>query len=84
MRRIYSMYLGQQQPEELVSAFKPPSRSSFYINLYVGLLHEVRNNTDQARKHICCAVEQHSLEDYMWDLAWVHRKIKGWDSQTTL
>lgn len=82
MMQIYRMYQGKMTPQEVLNAAKSlagtkaeKNSALFYANLYIGLLHEVQGNEEQARKHIRLAVE-HRIDHYMWDVARVHLQLR--------
>ena len=79
MMKIYDLFRGQAQPEEVLKQANddPPSeeqlnRRLFYAHLYLGLYYEARGDTGKAQAHITAAAEQHRLDGYMWDVARVH------------
>jgi lipoprotein NlpI len=87
MMRIYDLYRGKAQPQDVLRAAKDgsPSREAlntrlFYAHLYIGLWHEVAGESTKAREHILEA-EKHRIGHYMWDVAHIHaeriRAAKG-------
>jgi lipoprotein NlpI len=78
MMRIYDLYRGKAQPEDVLRAAKDgsPGREAlnarlFYAHLYIGLWHEAAGEREKARDHILEA-EKHRIGHYMWDVAHVH------------
>jgi tetratricopeptide (TPR) repeat protein len=73
---------------------KDGRRGRFYSHLYIGLYYEAAANAEQSaesssaslhldsltrsRDYILKAVNKYKLDDYMWHLAHVHQKLRGW------
>jgi tetratricopeptide (TPR) repeat protein len=74
---IYALFTGRCTPDEVLRAGKR-DRDCFYSQLYVGLYWEAQGDRQHAQQHICQAATAHHLDDYMWDLAWVHGELRGW------
>ncbi|MBR8840451.1 MAG: hypothetical protein DSM106950_42320 [Stigonema ocellatum SAG 48.90 = DSM 106950] len=80
MRRVYDLYAGNCSVDEVLSAGNSWDQgANFYSNLYVGLYFEAENKSEQARQYIVKAATQYQIDDYMWYLAKVHQKLRGWN-----
>lgn len=79
MRSIYELYAGNCSPNDVLAAGqKEGKRGNFYSHLYLGLYYEVESDQERACKYILKAVNEYPLDDYMWHLACVHQKLRGW------
>jgi lipoprotein NlpI len=80
MRRVYDLYAGNSSVDDFVLAAGSSNdkRESFYSYLYLGLYFEVESQLEPARQYMRKAVS-HQIDDYMWHLATVHQKLRGWD-----
>ncbi|MBD2129457.1 hypothetical protein NDI39_10970 [Microcoleus sp. ZQ-A2] len=79
MRNVYELYAGNCTPNDVLAAGqKEGKRGNFYSHLYLGLYYEVESDQEQSRNYILKAVDQYPLDDYMWHLACVHQKLRGW------
>lgn len=79
MRSVYELYAGNCSPNDVVEAGqKEGKRGNFYSHLYLGLYYEVESNQDESCQYILKAVDEYPLDDYMWYLACVHQKLRGW------
>lgn len=79
MMRIYDLFRGEAQPQDVLEAAKAgqPTEEQlnhrlFYAHLYLGLYYEARGEVEKARSHIVTAAEKHRIDGYMWDVAHVH------------
>jgi lipoprotein NlpI len=83
MMPIYDLYRGAGTLEQVWEAVESgdPSPEAlagrrFYAQLYVGLYHEARGETELARKHLLQAADDHTetegINRYMWEVARVH------------
>lgn len=81
MRRVYDLYAGNCTIDDVMAVGKEEGdRGMFYSHLYIGLYYEAENNTEMAKQYIIKAVEEHHLDDYMWNVASVHKTMRGWSS----
>lgn len=77
LRSVYDLFAGNCTPEELLKiGQKNGKRGDFYSHLYLGLYYEAEQNIEQAKTYINQAATEYEIEDYMWNLAVVHQKIK--------
>ena len=66
---------------DLAKAGEVDSRSRFYSSLYLGLYAEAKGETTKARNYINAAATDPygpMTNDYMWSVAVVHQKLRGW------
>lgn len=79
MQRVYELYAGVRSPEDvLATAMQQEKRGLFYGYLYLGLYYEAASQVEQAKEYIVKAVAEGPFNDYMWYLAAVHQKLRGW------
>lgn len=79
MRRVYELYAGNCTLDDVLAAGqKEGRRGMFYSHLYVGLYYEAQEEVERACEYIVKAVNEYQLDDYMWHLASVHQKLRGW------
>lgn len=79
MQRVYDLYAGYSTPDDvLIVGQLEGDRGNFYSHLYLGLYYEAQNNLDLAQDYIVKAAENYKIDDYMWYLAQVHQKLRGW------
>ena len=79
MNCVYEMYAGKCTPEDVLAAGKKDGkRGNFYSHLYIGLYWEAESDDLQAQQYIVKAAQEYPLDDYMWYLAKVHQKLRGW------
>lgn len=77
---VYELIAGNCTPNEVLAVGeKDGKRGRFYSHLYIGLYYEVAADVEQARYYILKAVNEYKLNDYMWHLAYVHQKRRGWE-----
>ncbi|MBW4643843.1 MAG: hypothetical protein KME23_12785 [Goleter apudmare HA4340-LM2] len=76
MRCVYDLYAGNCSPDDvLVVGQSEGEKGKFYSHLYVGLYYEAENNLDLAQEYIVKAADQYKIDDYMWYLARVHKRM---------
>lgn len=81
MRRVYDLYAGNCTIDDVLIAGKEGGdRGMFYSHLYIGLYYEAANDASRAKEYIIKAVEEYKIDDYMWNLAYVHKTLRGWRS----
>ncbi|OKH40464.1 hypothetical protein NIES2119_02260 [[Phormidium ambiguum] IAM M-71] len=79
MRCVYDLFAGNCSPRDvLITGESEGKQGKFYSHLYLGLYYEAEGNYEKSQDYIVKAVS-YSLEDYMWYLACVHRKLRGWN-----
>ncbi|MCF4967307.1 tetratricopeptide repeat protein [Nostoc sp. CMAA1605] len=79
MRCVYDLYAGNCTIDDVLRVGKSGgNRSQFYAHLYLGLYYEAENSVDLAKDYIIKAADKYQIEDYMWYLAQVHKKVRGW------
>ncbi|MBD1809110.1 hypothetical protein H6F98_27180 [Microcoleus sp. FACHB-SPT15] len=88
MNSVYDLYGGNCTPEDVLAAGKKYGRHGrFYSHLYIGLYYEAAkdlgltdesSSTLRSRFYILKAANEYKLDDYMWYLACVHKKLRGW------
>jgi tetratricopeptide (TPR) repeat protein len=79
MRCVYELYAGNCTTDDVLAAgHKEGKRGKFYSHLYVGLYYEAEEKVEQACEYIVKAVDEYCLDDYMWHLASVHQRVRGW------
>jgi len=83
MMPIYALYQGKASLEEVWDAVNSgnPTQAQlagrrFYAQLYIGLYHEARGETELAREQLLAAADEHKRTEqvnrYMWEVARVH------------
>lgn len=79
MSWVYEMFAGNCTPENVLSVGKKNGkRGDFYSHLYVGLYYEALWDGVRSQNYIVKAAEEYKIDDYMWSLAKVHQKLRGW------
>lgn len=79
MGRIYNLYAGNASINDILTFGNPfDKRVNFYSHLYVGLYCEANNESAQAQHYITKSVKKYQIDDYMWHVAHVHQKLRGW------
>ncbi|MEH2276358.1 MAG: hypothetical protein V7K40_16595 [Nostoc sp.] len=79
MQRVYDLYAGDCTPDDVLTVSQSQGESGkFYSHLYLGLYYEAQNNLDLVQNYIVKAADQYKIDDYMWYLAQVHKKLRGW------
>ncbi|WGV25916.1 tetratricopeptide repeat protein [Halotia branconii] len=79
MRQIYDLYADRCSPDDLLKLGTDGNKhTKFYSHLYVGLYFEADNQVEKAKQHIMQAVGE-KINDYMWHLAFVHQKLRGFN-----
>jgi tetratricopeptide (TPR) repeat protein len=78
MRLVYNLYAGNCSVDDVLAVgSSKDKRAKFYSSLYVGLYFEAENQPQLAQQYITQAVNE-KIDDYMWNLAVVHQKLRGW------
>ncbi|BBD61524.1 hypothetical protein NIES2109_43520 [Nostoc sp. HK-01] len=79
LRFIYDLFAGNCTPNEVLSVGESEGiKGKFYSHLYLGLYYESANNLNLAQEYIVKAADKYQIDDYMWYLAQVHKKLRGW------
>ncbi|WP_066375720.1 MULTISPECIES: hypothetical protein [unclassified Anabaena] len=79
MRCVYHLYAGDCTTDDVLKVGKSGGeRSNFYAHLYLGLYYEAENNQELAKDYLVKAADNYKLDDYMWYLAQVHKKLRSW------
>ncbi|HEY9866892.1 MAG TPA: tetratricopeptide repeat protein [Candidatus Obscuribacterales bacterium] len=77
LRSVYDLFAGNCTPEDLLKiGEKQGKQGGFYSHLYLGLYYEAQQNIELAKTYINQAATEYEIDDYMWNLAVVHQKIK--------
>jgi tetratricopeptide (TPR) repeat protein len=80
MQRVYDLYAGHCSTDDVLAVgTNNDKRAKFYGYLYIGLYFEAENRTDQARHYMTQAFNEYEIDDYMWHVAAIHQKLRGWD-----
>ena len=82
MREIYQLFRGEVEPEVplgVAEALGGGERvdALFYANLYLGVYYEAYGDEELAKKYLTTA-RDFDLGHYMWAVADVHVKLRGW------
>jgi len=76
---VYDLFAGNCTADDVLNVGKAEGiKGLFYSHLYLGLYYEAENNGDLAKEYIVKAADKYKIEDYMWYLAQVHKKLRGW------
>ncbi|MBD2365300.1 hypothetical protein H6G36_29810 [Anabaena minutissima FACHB-250] len=76
MQSVYDLYAENCTVDDLLAVGKlAGDRGEFYAHLYLGLYYEAQNNLELAKDYLVKAADDYKIEDYMWYLAQVHKKI---------
>lgn len=76
---VYDLYADNCTADDVLRVGKiGGDRGQFYAHLYLGLYYEAHNDMALAKDYIVQAADKYQIEDYMWYLARVHKKIRGW------
>ena len=79
MRSIYDLFAGNCLADDVLKVGKAEGiKGLFYSHLYLGLYYEAENHEDLGQAYVVKAAEQYKIEDYMWYLAQVHKKLRSW------
>jgi tetratricopeptide (TPR) repeat protein len=79
MRSVYDLFAGTCTPDDVLNIGKLEGlKGKFYSHLYLGLYYEVENNLDLAQEYLLKAADKYKIDDYMWYLAQVHKKVREW------
>ncbi|MEA5569292.1 MULTISPECIES: hypothetical protein [unclassified Anabaena] len=77
MQSVYDLYAENCTVDDLLAVGKlAGDRGEFYAHLYLGLYYEAQNNLELAKDYLVKAADNYKIEDYMWYLAQVHKKIR--------
>lgn len=85
---VYELFAGNCTPDDVLAiGEKDGRRGRFYSHLYIGLYYEAAVDVEhsaeisatRSRFYILKAVNEYKLDDYMWHLAYVHQKLRGWN-----
>lgn len=77
LRSVYDLFAGNCTPEDLLKIGQTQGKQgNFYSHLYLGLYYEAEQNIELAKTYINQAATEYEIDDYMWNLAVVHQKIK--------
>jgi lipoprotein NlpI len=89
LMKVYAVYRGEATPDDVLAAARDgnPSETElrhrlFYAHLYVALYFEANSDEESAKRHMGLAHEQR-ISHYMWDVADVHLKERGWKQDET-
>jgi lipoprotein NlpI len=84
LMKVYALYRGEATPDDVLSAAREgnPDETDlrhrlFYAHLYLALYFEANSDDESAKGHMRLAHEQ-KISHYMWDVADVHLKERGW------
>lgn len=86
MQTLYSLFQGNTTVAAVAKKTdEPPVQDAFYYALYLGLYEEAAGDAAGAKTYITKAVAStySSSGDYMYDVAVVHAKVRGWMKNTT-
>ncbi|WP_016951753.1 hypothetical protein [Anabaena sp. PCC 7108] len=79
MRSVYDLFAGNCTTDDVLNVGKLHGvKGNFYSHLYLGLYYEAENNVELAQEYIVKAADNYKIDDYMWYLAVVHKKLRGW------
>ncbi|BAT52155.1 expressed protein [Nostoc sp. NIES-3756] len=79
MRSVYDLFAGNCTADDVLNVGQAEGvKGLFYSHLYLGLYYEAENNGDLAQVYIVKAADKYKIDDYMWYLAQVHKKLRGW------
>jgi len=79
MQSVYDLYTGNCTPDDVLNVGKLERvKGNFYSHLYLGLYYEAENNLGLAQEYIVKAADNYKIDDYMWYLAQVHKRLRGW------
>ncbi|MFN6483222.1 MULTISPECIES: hypothetical protein [unclassified Nostoc] len=77
MQRVYDLYAENCTPDDVLTVGQSEGiKGNFYSHLYLGLYYEAQNNLDLAQEYIVKAADNYKIDDYMWYLAQVHKKLR--------
>jgi len=81
MQRVYDLYAGRCSMDDVLGVGTVnDQRAKFYSHLYVGLYFEADNQVEHTQHYITKAVNEYKIDDdYMWWVAVVHQKLRGWN-----
>jgi len=89
MMEVHALFADKIKPEDVLEAAEAGrptpaqlNRRLFYAHLYLGLYFEVLGDENQARENITLAAGRYRTDDYMGDVARVHRQLR-WPKEKT-
>jgi lipoprotein NlpI len=90
MMEVHALFAGKAKPDDVLKAAKAGTGVSFarrkqqlfYAYLYLGLYYEALGDDKQAREHITKAAGEFLVNDYMGDVARVHKQLR-WPDKTS-
>jgi tetratricopeptide (TPR) repeat protein len=76
MQSVYNLFAGTCTPDDVLNVGRlEGNKGNFYSHLYLGLYYEAENNLDLAQYYIVKAADNYKIDDYMWYVAQVHKKL---------
>lgn len=79
MGSVYDLFAGNCTTDDVLNIGKSEgNKGNFYSHLYLGLYYEAGNNFELAQEYIVKAADTYKIDDYMWYLAQVHKKVRQW------
>jgi tetratricopeptide (TPR) repeat protein len=79
MRSVYDLFAGNCTTDDVLNIGESEGqKGNFYSHLYLGLYYEAENNFELAQKYILKAADTYKIDDYMWYLAQIHKKVRQW------
>src|SRR5262245_48309597 len=82
MMEVYDLFKGKLKPADVLAASNAGRLSDaehkprlFYAHLYLGLYHDVRGETKQAKEHLALAADKYRIDHYMGEVARVHAEL---------
>lgn len=80
MREVAQLFRGDGTVEQVEAAAATDGSDSayFYAHLYLGLYYETLHDKEAAARHIRAAVEDYPASHYMWQVARIHKALKGY------
>ncbi|MBE9006871.1 hypothetical protein IQ259_17805 [Fortiea sp. LEGE XX443] len=79
MQFVYDLFARKCTPDEVLKVGQSEGiRGQFYSHLYVGLYYESESNLNLAQEYIVNAADKYQIDDYMWYLSKVHKKLRAW------
>ena len=80
MKSVYDLFAGNCSQDDVLNVGKLGGlKGKFYSHLYLGLYYEAENNLELAQEYIVKAADEYKIDDYMWYLAVVHKKLRKWE-----
>ncbi len=85
MTDVYELFRRHVEPQAVLAAAQAGEPSSeqlkqqlFYAHLYLGLYFEAMGDEANAAQHIRSAADDYPVGGYMWEVARVHKRLRGW------